>query len=127
MELYTRVCQDCNKTFITPNLKDRLCISCKKKHKRESQRVVAEECKAIEIVEEERPKPKVSIAEEQHVERVYNAIHKSRYYGYSEIVKLIEDRKNNTCVCCGEIVPEGRMVCPNCERRADDARKRNFT
>lgn len=21
----------------------------------------------------------------------------------------------NRCVCCGEIVPEGRMVCPNCE------------
>lgn len=20
------------------------------------------------------------------------------------------------CVCCGEIVPEGRMVCPSCER-----------
>lgn len=19
------------------------------------------------------------------------------------------------CVCCGEIIPEGRMVCPNCE------------
>lgn len=23
----------------------------------------------------------------------------------------MEDR----CVCCGEIIPEGRMVCPNCE------------
>lgn len=22
---------------------------------------------------------------------------------------------DNTCVCCGEIIPEGRMVCPNCE------------
>lgn len=21
----------------------------------------------------------------------------------------------NRCVCCGEIIPEGRMVCPNCE------------
>ena len=20
------------------------------------------------------------------------------------------------CVCCGAIIPEGRMVCPNCER-----------
>ena len=20
------------------------------------------------------------------------------------------------CVCCGEIIPEGRMVCPRCER-----------
>ena len=25
---------------------------------------------------------------------------------------MSEDR----CICCGDIVPEGRMVCPNCER-----------
>jgi predicted amidophosphoribosyltransferase len=23
----------------------------------------------------------------------------------------------NTCVCCGEIIPEGRQVCWNCEHR----------
>ena len=22
---------------------------------------------------------------------------------------------DNTCVCCGKIIPEGRMVCPECE------------
>lgn len=22
---------------------------------------------------------------------------------------------DNRCICCGEIIPEGRMVCPNCE------------
>lgn len=22
---------------------------------------------------------------------------------------------DNTCVCCGEIIPEGRQVCPACE------------
>jgi hypothetical protein len=22
---------------------------------------------------------------------------------------------DNTCVCCGVIIPEGRMVCPQCE------------
>ena len=21
----------------------------------------------------------------------------------------------NTCICCGVVIPEGRMVCPNCE------------
>ena len=21
----------------------------------------------------------------------------------------------NSCVCCGAVVPEGRMLCPNCE------------
>jgi RNA polymerase subunit RPABC4/transcription elongation factor Spt4 len=25
----------------------------------------------------------------------------------------MEDR----CVCCGEIIPEGRMVCPQCESK----------
>lgn len=24
---------------------------------------------------------------------------------------MMEDR----CICCGEVIPEGRMVCPNCE------------
>lgn len=35
----------------------------------------------------------------------------------------MEDR----CVCCGEIVPEGRMVCPQCERnmRTEDTVKRS--
>lgn len=28
------------------------------------------------------------------------------------------DDKVNRCVCCGEIIPEGRMVCPVCEREA---------
>lgn len=31
---------------------------------------------------------------------------------------MSEDR----CVCCGEIVPEGRMVCPVCEKRAEKER-----
>lgn len=21
----------------------------------------------------------------------------------------------DTCICCGEVIPEGRMICPNCE------------
>lgn len=24
----------------------------------------------------------------------------------------------NTCVCCGEVIPEGRMVCWKCEQKA---------
>ena len=28
-----------------------------------------------------------------------------------------EDR----CVCCGEIIPEGRQTCPNCERAQQTA------
>ena len=22
---------------------------------------------------------------------------------------------NNRCVCCGDIIPEGRLICPQCE------------
>lgn len=29
----------------------------------------------------------------------------------------------NRCVCCGEIIPEGRMVCPNCENREETREK----
>ncbi len=24
-------------------------------------------------------------------------------------------RMDNNCVCCGAIIPEGRLICPNCE------------
>lgn len=24
-----------------------------------------------------------------------------------------------TCVCCGTVIPEGRQVCPDCERALD--------
>ena len=35
----------------------------------------------------------------------------SAYPGLCEV-----DIENvNRCVCCGEIIPEGRQVCPNCE------------
>lgn len=26
--------------------------------------------------------------------------------------------KDDTCVCCGREIPEGRQVCPDCEARA---------
>lgn len=27
------------------------------------------------------------------------------------------------CVCCGAIIPEGRMVCINCEKAVDEWKK----
>lgn len=24
------------------------------------------------------------------------------------------------CICCGEPIPEGRMVCPKCEKEVED-------
>lgn len=29
----------------------------------------------------------------------------------------------NRCVVCGDVIPEGRQVCPICEARAEDARE----
>ena len=26
----------------------------------------------------------------------------------------------DTCVCCGKPVPEGRQVCPDCEKKAEE-------
>lgn len=31
------------------------------------------------------------------------------------------------CVCCGEIIPEGRQVCPQCEGGAEDAEANRST
>lgn len=32
---------------------------------------------------------------------------------YEEYIK--RKKSEDTCICCGEIVPEGRQVCPQCE------------
>lgn len=26
----------------------------------------------------------------------------------------------NRCVCCGEIIPEGRQACPSCEYKSEE-------
>lgn len=37
-------------------------------------------------------------------------------------IKRHIDNMPERCVCCGEIIPEGRQVCPQCERRAEDGK-----
>lgn len=32
------------------------------------------------------------------------------------------EKNEEHCVCCGEVIPEGRMVCIRCERYADPIR-----
>lgn len=34
---------------------------------------------------------------------------------FCEFYKQCREDTENTCVCCGAIIPEGRQVCPNCE------------
>lgn len=38
-----------------------------------------------------------------------------------QIIKAfeVEGHNENRCVCCGDIIPEGRMICPICERESN--------
>ena len=31
---------------------------------------------------------------------------------------------DNKCICCGKFIPEGRQVCPNCEKGKTDNEQR---
>ena len=31
------------------------------------------------------------------------------------LTKKLRPPRENTCVCCGVLIPEGRQVCPKCE------------
>ena len=46
-----------------------------------------------------------------------DAIHLSHKIQYD--IQLYRPNVNR-CVCCGEIIPEGRQVCLNCERSPED-------
>jgi len=36
------------------------------------------------------------------------------------INRIIDDPTADRCVCCGAIVPEGRIICPICEGGQND-------
>lgn len=40
---------------------------------------------------------------------------RERYVGVIGAEEVPDDVGGDRCVCCGEVVPEGRMVCPVCE------------
>lgn len=33
-----------------------------------------------------------------------------------ETLRAMKNQNNNYCVCCGDEIPEGRLVCPACEK-----------
>lgn len=68
--------------------------------------------------EKKKLSPPLSINEVMHIGSVYDVVHGTHLsHHYSQITKLIEDTNVDLCVCCGEYIPEGRMVCPQCEKR----------
>ena len=101
-EIYTYKCLDCHKTFRTDNPEQRICSDCQKyrqpcrKHRKKKNQ------KAL------------TFAEILHIAEVYNKIH-HKYLHYGDIVNLVEANAEH-CVCCGATIPEGRQVCPKCER-----------
>ena len=64
--------------------------------------------------------------EEVNILKKYNKGCRDAYVDKCERLKMelfgrVIVASDNRCVCCGEIIPEGRQVCPNCERSpADD-------
>lgn len=105
----TRKCRDCGKVFYTNTPK-----------------IICDECALFRKPSRGKPekvnkkKKSLTISEVIHVGNVYNAV-KGVFKHYGDVVAMIDSTKVDCCVCCGEIVPEGRIICPNCE---DLAKKR---
>lgn len=104
-----RKCTDCGRMFDAPNKGRRLCPSCKgyaKPHLGGAKKTV----------KTKRNFP--SIMAVTRVERIYNAVNGTHKH-YHEIVNIIDNTAADRCVCCGEAIPEGRMVCPVCEQKGE--------
>ena len=101
-ELTIVKCAECKRAFKTNNLNVKVCPLCMK-YRQPSKK----------------SKPKKSnhkpltFGEIFHIGDVYARIH-HKHLHYGDIVALVE-RNVDKCVCCGQPVPEGRQVCPQCE------------
>ena len=47
-------------------------------------------------------------------------VHRSKVLAWMPLPEAPKADNADRCVCCGEIIPEGRQVCPNCERGVTD-------
>ena len=102
-ELYVVKCPECRKVFRTDDPLAKICPECIKA--RQSRNIKRRKKSA---------KKALTISEILHIANVYNKV-KHKYINYGDVVTLV-DRNVDRCVCCGEIVPEGRHVCPQCEK-----------
>lgn len=102
-EIYTLKCAECHRVFRSNNAQETLCPDCiKYKQPRKRGR------------KKKPPKKVLTFAEILHIAEVYNKVN-HKYLHYGDIVALTEHNVDR-CVCCGAVVPEGRQVCPQCER-----------
>lgn len=102
--LYDCKCPDCKKIFRTDNPEQRICSTCLKLRKPRGRKRKNKSTK----------KP-LTFAEILHIAEVYRKIH-HKYLSYGDVVNRIASNADH-CVCCGEFVPEGRQICPQCENK----------
>lgn len=101
-ELYTYTCSDCRKVFRTDDPEQRICPSCQKYRKPRNKS------------RKKKTKKPLTFAQILHIAEVYNKIH-HKYLHYGDVVNLVESNAEH-CVCCGATIPEGKQICPKCER-----------
>lgn len=122
-ELYTKTCSQCRKEYTTDNKRKQICPECVEKNakkRKDEVRSVRMRAKPSGVKKAKKTGP--TLAEVSYVEKVYNAVHNT-YKHYHDIVNIIEASRVDRCVCCGATIPDGRMVCTDCERKAEEARR----
>lgn len=100
-----KACAECKRLFHPSNSKAKLCKECAAFRKPHMNKKKARHKKDFP-----------SIYQVSHVERVYNTVN-GTFKHYGEIVSIIDRTPADRCVCCGDVIPEGRMVCPACEQK----------
>lgn len=99
-----RICVECGRVFYAKTKNAKRCENCSK-YKKPAEKP-------------QKSKPTLKVEDVSRVERIYNKVH-GTYKHYGEIVNIIEGTPPDRCVSCGEIVPEGRLVCPICEKKGN--------
>ena len=101
-EIYINTCGDCRLIFWAEKPSQHICPTCLL-HRVPSGRG-----------RKKRAKVKLTLAEVMRISKIYERVN-HKYLHYGEIVTLL-DRNVDRCICCGAIIPEGRHVCPQCEK-----------
>lgn len=104
--LYNVKCNECFKFFETDKPLAHYCPECLKFRK---PRISNRKKKAVKKV--------LTFAEILHIANIYAKVN-HKYLHYGDIVALL-DQNAEHCVCCGDIVPEGKQVCHNCEKAVE--------
>lgn len=108
--LYTKQCPSCRKVFGTDDENAKVCPSCLSS--RDYIKGGERRCR-----KKRNKRPAISIQEVMHIGAICDKVNGTSLLNhYGDIVQRIENTNVDRCVCCGEIVPEGRMICPKCEK-----------